>query len=180
MDGLNDENSDEDAKVMVLAATNHPGRIDQAFRRRFEKRVFVSLPDFDGRMALLNLYLKNVTTSDDLDLEKIANSLEGYSCADITNVCRYERCFSNDYFNLLILSYINISPNYFFSDAALMSMRRKILGKSPSEIKLIKREEVDLPVTAEDFTEAVEKTRKSVSETDVKNFEVWMKEYGSC
>lgn len=88
MDGLNDENSEEDVKVMVLAATNHPARIDQAFRRRFEKRVFVSLPDLDGRMALLNLYLKNVTTSDDLDLEKIAHSLEGYSCADITNVCR--------------------------------------------------------------------------------------------
>lgn len=87
MDGLNDENSD-DVKVMVLAATNHPGRIDQAFRRRFEKRVFVSLPDYDGRMALLNLYLKNVSTCSDLSLEFIAETLEGYSCADIANVCR--------------------------------------------------------------------------------------------
>lgn len=61
-----------------------------------------------------------------------------------------------------------------------MSMRRKILGKSPSEIKLIKREEVDLPVSADDFKEAIAKTRKSVSEVDVKNFENWMREYGSC
>jgi katanin p60 ATPase-containing subunit A1 len=61
-----------------------------------------------------------------------------------------------------------------------MSMRRKIIGKSPAEIKLIKREEVDLPVTADDFTEAVGKTRKSVSEADVKKFEEWMKEFGSC
>jgi katanin p60 ATPase-containing subunit A1 len=61
-----------------------------------------------------------------------------------------------------------------------MSMRRKITGKSPAEIKLIKREEVDLPVTADDFREAVIKTRKSVSEADVKNFEKWMSEYGSC
>ena len=66
------------------------------------------------------------------------------------------------------------------SDAALMAMRRKILGKTPAEIKMIKREEVDLPVTAEDFREAVSKTRKSVSEADVKNFENWMAEYGSC
>lgn len=66
------------------------------------------------------------------------------------------------------------------SDAALMSMRRKIVGKSPAEIKLIKREEVDLPVTADDFKEAISKTRKSVSEADVKNFENWMGEYGSC
>ena len=73
--------------------------------------------------------------------------------------------------------FLNLSS---FSDAALMAMRRKILGKSPAEIKMIKREEVDLPVTSQDFIEAVSKTRKSVSETDVKNFENWMAEYGSC
>lgn len=61
-----------------------------------------------------------------------------------------------------------------------MSMRRMILGKTPAEIKLIKREDVDLPVTAVDFDEAVSKTKKSVSENDVKKFEGWMSEYGSC
>lgn len=61
-----------------------------------------------------------------------------------------------------------------------MSMRRMILGKSPAEIKLIKREDVDLPVTAQDFDDAVSKTKKSVSESDVKKFEEWMSEYGSC
>lgn len=61
-----------------------------------------------------------------------------------------------------------------------MSMRRMILGKTPAEIKLIKREDVDLPVTAVDFDEAVSKTKKSVSENDVKKFEEWMSEYGSC
>lgn len=61
-----------------------------------------------------------------------------------------------------------------------MAMRRKILGKSPAEIRMIKREEVDLPVTPEDFKDAICKTKKSVSEADVKNFENWMAEYGSC
>lgn len=61
-----------------------------------------------------------------------------------------------------------------------MAMRRKITGKTPAEIKMIKREEVDLPVTTQDFTDALLKTRKSVSEADVKNFENWMAEYGSC
>lgn len=73
-----------------------------------------------------------------------------------------------------------LNGNDFHSDAALMAMRRKISGKTPAEIKMIKREEVDLPVTAEDFKEAIAKTRKSVSEADVKNFENWMAEYGSC
>lgn len=88
MDGLNNENSDEDIKVMVLAATNHPWRIDQAFRRRFEKRVYVSLPNDESRLALMSLYLKNISTCNDLDINAIAESLNGYSGADIANVCR--------------------------------------------------------------------------------------------
>lgn len=62
----------------------------------------------------------------------------------------------------------------------MMSMRRKITGRSPSEIKQIRREEVDLPVTEQDFQEAVIRTRKSVSECDVVKFQKWMEEYGSC
>jgi katanin p60 ATPase-containing subunit A1 len=61
-----------------------------------------------------------------------------------------------------------------------MAMRRRIFGKNPDEIKLIKREEVDLPVTKEDFEEAISRTKKSVSECDIKKFEEWMAEYGSC
>lgn len=57
MDGLNNETTDEDVKVMVLAATNHPWRIDQAFRRRFEKRVYVSLPN--GKLMKIQ-FLENV------------------------------------------------------------------------------------------------------------------------
>jgi katanin p60 ATPase-containing subunit A1 len=61
-----------------------------------------------------------------------------------------------------------------------MAMRRRIFGKDCDEIKLIKREEVDLPVTAADFDEAISRNKKSVSDCDVKKFEEWMAEYGSC
>lgn len=88
MDGLNNINHEEEMKVMVLAATNHPWRIDQAFRRRFEKRVYVSLPSTESRVALLKLYLKNVLTSNSLDINLIADRLKGYSCADISSVTR--------------------------------------------------------------------------------------------
>lgn len=77
----------------------------------------------------------------------------------------------NRYYNHFIL---------FCSDAAMMAMRRKITGRSPSEIKQIRREEVDLPVTEEDFNDAMARTRKSVSQSDVVKFEKWMEEYGSC
>lgn len=69
---------------------------------------------------------------------------------------------------------------FVFSDAAMMSMRRKITGRSPAEIKQIRREEVDLPVTEQDFEDAILRTRKSVSAIDVAKFQKWMEEYGSC
>lgn len=171
MDGLNNINNEDDIKVMVLAATNHPYRIDQAFRRRFEKRVYVCLPDEESRLALLKLYLKNITTCETLDIKNISDCLTGYSCADIASVTRY-------FFKRLITLITKKSVN--FRDAALMAMRRRIIGKTPAEIKMIKREDIDLPVTADDFNEAISKTKKSVSETDVKKFEDWMAEYGSC
>lgn len=136
--------------IMVLAATNHPWDIDEAFRRRFEKRVFIGLPDDETRAALLKLCLKGVNVDPELDLIVVAEKLKGFTGSDITNVCR---------------------------DASMMSMRRRIVGKSPAEIKLIKREEVDLPVTSQDFDEAMTRTRKS---NDVGRYESWMEEFGSC
>ena len=45
---------------MVLAATNHPWDIDDAFRRRFEKRIYIRLPDEESRQNLLSLNLKDI------------------------------------------------------------------------------------------------------------------------
>uniref|UniRef100_A0A182MKQ4 Katanin p60 ATPase-containing subunit A1 n=1 Tax=Anopheles culicifacies TaxID=139723 RepID=A0A182MKQ4_9DIPT len=151
MDGLNAANDDK--VIMVLAATNHPWDIDEAFRRRFEKRVYIGLPNDNTRKALLELCLKGVNISPDLNTDTITEQLSGYTGSDIANVCR---------------------------DAAMMAMRRHINGLSPSEIKMIRREEVDLPVTAKDFQDAMVKTRKSVSANDVARYETWMDEYGSC
>ncbi|XP_053660710.1 katanin p60 ATPase-containing subunit A1 [Anopheles marshallii] len=151
MDGLNAANDDK--VIMVLAATNHPWDIDEAFRRRFEKRVYIGLPNDNTRKALLELCLKGVNISPDLNTDTITEQLSGYTGSDIANVCR---------------------------DAAMMAMRRHINGLSPSEIKMIRREEVDLPVTAQDFQDAMVKTRKSVSANDVARYETWMDEYGSC
>lgn len=80
-------NSDEKI-IMVLAATNHPWDIDEAFRRRFEKRVFIGLPDDETRLALLKLCLKGVNADSSLDLNLVAEKLKGFTGSDITNVCR--------------------------------------------------------------------------------------------
>jgi katanin p60 ATPase-containing subunit A1 len=59
-------------------------------------------------------------------------------------------------------------------------MRRKISGHTPAEIKMIKKEDIDLPVTTEDFEEALSRCKKSVSVNEVSKYEMWMREFGSC
>ncbi|XP_017465816.1 PREDICTED: katanin p60 ATPase-containing subunit A1 isoform X1 [Rhagoletis zephyria] len=152
MDGLN-ATLQEDKIIMVLAATNHPWDIDEAFRRRFEKRIYIALPNEETRSALLKLCLKDVRLSPNLDTNLIGDQLKGYSGSDISNVCR---------------------------DAAMMAMRRLIAGRSPSEIKEIRREDIDQPITLQDFQEAMERTKQSVTADDVSRFEKWMEVYGSC
>lgn len=74
---------------MVLAATNHPWDIDEAFRRRFEKRINIGLPDEETRSALLKLCLKGVNVSPGLDTNLIADQMTGYTGSDISNICRW-------------------------------------------------------------------------------------------
>lgn len=155
MDGVGgaSENDDPSKMVMVLAATNFPWDIDEALRRRLEKRIYIPLPSAKGREDLLKINLKELELSGDVDLEKIATQMEGYSGADITNVCR---------------------------DASLMAMRRRIEGLSPEEIRNISRDEMHMPTTMEDFESALKKVSKSVSASDLEKYEKWIQEFGSC
>lgn len=74
--------------VMVLAATNRPQDLDEALRRRLEKRVYIPLPDASGRRQLLNINMKDLDVEEDIDWEYIVTHTEGYSGADMSNVCR--------------------------------------------------------------------------------------------
>lgn len=138
--------------VMVLAATNFPWDIDEALRRRLEKRIYIPLPTDEGREALLKINLRDVKVDEAVDLGGISRRLEGYSGADITNVCR---------------------------DASMMSMRRKIAGLRPEQIRQLQTAEVDLPVSMQDFQEAIGKCNKSVSRQDLEKYQSWMHEFGS-
>lgn len=69
--------------------------------------------------------------------------------------------------------------NKFFRDASMMSMRRKIAGLKPEQIRQLATEEVDLPVSTQDFNEAIGKCNKSVSKQDLEKYEKWMREFGS-
>lgn len=61
----------------------------------------------------------------------------------------------------------------------MMSMRRKIAGLKPDQIRQLAKEEVDLPVSFQDFYEAIAKCNKSVSSDDLAKYEKWMSDFGS-
>jgi katanin p60 ATPase-containing subunit A1 len=82
-------NDDPSKMVMVLGATNHPWDLDDAMRRRLEKRIYIPLPDLETREQLLHINLKEVPVDVDVELKSIAEKLEGYSGSDITSVCRF-------------------------------------------------------------------------------------------
>merc|ERR550519_1043917 len=60
MDGMSSISDEPGKIVMVLAATNFPWDIDEALRRRLEKRIYIPLPTIEGRQALLGINLKEV------------------------------------------------------------------------------------------------------------------------
>lgn len=74
--------------VMLLAATNFPWDLDDALRRRLEKRVYIPLPDALARRDLLASALRTVELAPGVALDDVARRTEGYSCDDLTNICR--------------------------------------------------------------------------------------------
>ncbi|KAF5296073.1 hypothetical protein FQA39_LY12695 [Lamprigera yunnana] len=75
--------------ILVLGATNIPWVLDAAIRRRFEKRIYIPLPEEQARLVMFKLHLGNTPTllTED-DLKVLAKKTEGYSGADISIVVR--------------------------------------------------------------------------------------------
>ncbi len=79
---------DSDSILLLLGATNSPWQIDPAVFRtgRFDQKIFIGLPDFDSRSAILKMNLQAVPCSGDIDLKLLADKLENYTGADIAGI----------------------------------------------------------------------------------------------
>ena len=75
-------------KVIVIAATNRPDVLDPALLRpgRFDRRVFLDLPDIKGRKEILNIHAKGKPLAEDVVLDLIAERTPGFSGADLQNL----------------------------------------------------------------------------------------------
>lgn len=85
MEGLSSDGSD---RVVTIGATNVPWEIDAAFRRRFERRIYVPVPDSDARAKVFEVNSKGIDLDDDVDFAELAILTDGYSGSDIANICR--------------------------------------------------------------------------------------------
>ena len=83
MDGF-----DSSKAIILLAATNQPDQLDPALLRpgRFDRRVPVELPDFQGRVDILKVHAKKIKMSDNVNLEAIAKAAPGASGAELANI----------------------------------------------------------------------------------------------
>lgn len=85
MDGVIDKN--KKIHIYVIGATNKPWDLDGPFIRRFQKRIYVPLPDEQTRMDILKFYTKDITLSGDIDFRELAKIADGYSGSDIRDCC---------------------------------------------------------------------------------------------
>ncbi len=79
-------NNAQERGIYVLAATNHPERIDKAVLRtgRIDEMVYIDMPDHEARRSLFALALSRRPADPDIDPDRLASLTEGYNCSDIT------------------------------------------------------------------------------------------------
>lgn len=75
--------------IIILAATNRADILDKALLRagRFDRQIYVDMPDLNERIQIFHVHLKNVKTDPSVDVEFLSKQTPGFSGADIANIC---------------------------------------------------------------------------------------------
>jgi cell division protease FtsH len=84
MDGFNSDNG-----VIIMAATNRPDVLDSALLRpgRFDRQILIDKPDLKGRIEVLEVHVKKLKLSDNIDLKLLASQTPGFAGAELANLC---------------------------------------------------------------------------------------------
>jgi SpoVK/Ycf46/Vps4 family AAA+-type ATPase len=86
MDGIS--NKSKNSKLYVIGATNKPWSLEAGFLRRFQKRIYVTLPDNDSRNYLFKQYTAQLKKDKTLKIEELSKLVQGYSASDIKDICQ--------------------------------------------------------------------------------------------
>jgi vacuolar protein-sorting-associated protein 4 len=86
MDGINGKS--RESKLYVIGATNKPWSLEAGFLRRFQKRIYVTLPSGASRAHLFAQYTKRLQMESSLKIEDLARLTDGYSGSDVKDICQ--------------------------------------------------------------------------------------------
>ncbi|KAK1753243.1 vacuolar protein sorting-associated protein 4 [Echria macrotheca] len=173
MDGVG-----KDSKgVLILGATNIPWQLDAAIRRRFQRRVHISLPDIAARTTMFKLAIGDTKTAlTSGDFRELAKITEGYSGSDISIVVQ----------DALMQPVRKIQQATHFKKVMDGDVE-KVTPCSPGDPdaiemtweKVASEELLEPLVGKQDFIKAIKSSRPTVSEIDLKKNEEWTHEFGS-
>jgi transitional endoplasmic reticulum ATPase len=138
--------------VFVIGATNRPDILDNAVTRpgRLDQLIYIPLPDFGSRLNIFKANLRKSPIADDIDMEMLAGATEGFSGADITEIC--QRAAKNA---------IRESVAY-----EVDKVKREEAGEDVSE-----EEDPVAFIRKDHFEEAMSRARRSVSDKDIRQYE---------
>eukprot|EP00392_Amoebophrya_sp_AT5.2_P007933 g7952.t1 len=155
MDGVLADGRDENRTPLVLCTSNAPWDLDDALKRRLEKRIYIALPDETARRAMIAQNVRDIEVAADFDALQLAKISHGYSGADLKSVCR---------------------------EASMAPLRRGLMGLTAREIQDLRLEgkiEKPSPVLQKDFLDAFLNVQPSVAQGDVEKYEAWTNEFGT-
>merc|ERR1712227_177515 len=152
MDGMGSKKN-----VFIIGATNRPDIIDSAILRpgRLDQLIYIPLPDEPSRLAILKACLRKSPVAKDVDLSYLSKILHGFSGADLTEICQ-RAC------KLAIRESI---------DADIR--REKEKQKAGATTMDVDDEEPVPEITKRHFEEAMKFARRSVSDNDIKKYEMF-------
>ncbi|MDO5649568.1 MAG: ATP-dependent zinc metalloprotease FtsH [Gallicola sp.] len=119
--------------IIVMAATNRPDILDPAILRpgRFDRQIFIGLPDVREREAILEVHTKNKKLDPDVELKDIAKTTTGFTPADLENLC-------NEAALLAARNNLKTIPKWIFDEAAI----KVVAGPEKKSAVVIEKERV--------------------------------------
>jgi SpoVK/Ycf46/Vps4 family AAA+-type ATPase len=148
MDGVNGKG--KDLMLYVIGATNKPWSLDWPFLRRFQKRIYVSLPTQEARENLFEQYTAPLSKNIDVNNTELAKLFDGYSASDIKDVCQAAQ--------IKTVHEIFDAPDY----------HEPIEGESPIQPR---------DLTTADFKNIMERRKPSVSTEMIRAYHKWSEEF---
>ena len=150
MDGVNGKG--KELMMYVIGATNKPWSLDSPFLRRFQKRIYVSLPSTEARENLFELYTSPLRKSTRVNSLSLAKHFDGYSASDIKDVCQGAQ--------LQVVNELFKSPNF----------SEPIEGQAPTQPR---------EINMTDFRDIKQKRKPSVSVEMVRAYHKWRDQFGA-